>query len=229
MRVFLTSIPKAGTNMVVQAIGLPAKLINLGLNVKNDEHPVDLVFNQIKNFEDFGWGHIPFHLSYYSQLNNDRVIFLHRDLRDCMVSQLHWVRRVEDVGGGFINFMTDSGKRLAKCDDPITEMINRYDWHVRRFLPWRDQSNVLIITYEDLIQRRELTLVKIINHMDENLRVRVNCTDVEKMRRRINPDTCATFRKGIIGDWKNHFSDEHEELFWEKCGKVMKDLGYSRE
>jgi hypothetical protein len=34
------------------------------------------------------------------------------------------------------------------------------------------------------------------------------------------------FRKGIVGDWQNHFKEEHQERFKEVAGQLLIDLGY---
>ncbi|CCH93129.1 conserved hypothetical protein [Microcystis aeruginosa PCC 9432] len=34
------------------------------------------------------------------------------------------------------------------------------------------------------------------------------------------------YRKGIAGDWKNHFNDEHKQYFKEKYNSLLSELGY---
>ncbi len=36
----------------------------------------------------------------------------------------------------------------------------------------------------------------------------------------------TTFRKGQIGDWQNHFTDEHKRAFKEVAGEALINLGY---
>jgi hypothetical protein len=36
------------------------------------------------------------------------------------------------------------------------------------------------------------------------------------------------YRKGISGDWRNHFSDAHKKEFKERFGQMLIDLGYER-
>ena len=37
------------------------------------------------------------------------------------------------------------------------------------------------------------------------------------------------FRKGISGDWKNHFNEEHKEYFKKEFGEVLIKLGYEKD
>jgi tetratricopeptide (TPR) repeat protein len=45
-------------------------------------------------------------------------------------------------------------------------------------------------------------------------------------RKRGQEDRDAFFRKGIIGDWKNHFTCEDTDLFMQHGGKLLEELGY---
>jgi len=36
----------------------------------------------------------------------------------------------------------------------------------------------------------------------------------------------ATLRRGVIGDWQNHFTDEHRVAFTEVAGRQLVELGY---
>ena len=39
----------------------------------------------------------------------------------------------------------------------------------------------------------------------------------------------STFRKGLIGDWANHFTDEHKAAFKKIAGEQLIELGYERD
>ena len=40
-------------------------------------------------------------------------------------------------------------------------------------------------------------------------------------------DVTAHYRKGIVGDWKNHFTPAVEQMFRETTGSLVEELGYS--
>lgn len=45
-------------------------------------------------------------------------------------------------------------------------------------------------------------------------------------RTRGQEDAKSHYRKGISGDWRNHFSPRHKEYFKDKFGRLLIDLGY---
>ncbi|MGK7955891.1 MAG: sulfotransferase domain-containing protein [Crocosphaera sp.] len=42
-------------------------------------------------------------------------------------------------------------------------------------------------------------------------------------------DVKSHYRKGVAGDWKNHFNDEHIKLFKNKYGRLLIKLGYEKD
>lgn len=47
-------------------------------------------------------------------------------------------------------------------------------------------------------------------------------------RSRGTEDTSSHYRKGVAGDWRNHFDDRLTELFDDRYGAICEALGYSR-
>jgi hypothetical protein len=47
-----------------------------------------------------------------------------------------------------------------------------------------------------------------------------------KGRRPGTEDTASHYRKGVAGDWANHFTDVHVEAFNERFGDLLQRLGY---
>lgn len=43
-----------------------------------------------------------------------------------------------------------------------------------------------------------------------------------------NEDVRSHYRKGISGDWANHFNSEHKEYFKENYNHVLLKLGYEK-
>ncbi len=40
--------------------------------------------------------------------------------------------------------------------------------------------------------------------------------------------TTLDYFSGAVGDWRNHYSEEHKRAFKEVCGKQLIELGYER-
>ena len=47
-----------------------------------------------------------------------------------------------------------------------------------------------------------------------------------KGRKRGTEDSSSFFRKGIVGDWRNFFTDRDESIFREEAGDLLRELGY---
>ena len=39
-------------------------------------------------------------------------------------------------------------------------------------------------------------------------------------------DACSHYRKGVAGDWANHFKPQHKEYFKKNYNDVLLKLGY---
>ncbi|WP_408006224.1 sulfotransferase domain-containing protein [Pseudalkalibacillus sp. A8] len=52
---------------------------------------------------------------------------------------------------------------------------------------------------------------------------------VEQMIKNVNPSKSITFRKGLIGDWKNEFDLEVTNAFKEVAGSLLIELGYEKD
>ena len=49
---------------------------------------------------------------------------------------------------------------------------------------------------------------------------------VDKIAGKVFSENSATFRKGAIGDWRNHFTDEQAARFAELAGPLLGKYGY---
>lgn len=45
-------------------------------------------------------------------------------------------------------------------------------------------------------------------------------------RKKGSEDTASHYRKGVAGDWKNHFNDSHKAAFKDRFGDILVKLGY---
>ena len=42
-------------------------------------------------------------------------------------------------------------------------------------------------------------------------------------------DSSSFYRKGVAGDWRNHFTEEDRRVFKEEAGELLIRLGYERD
>ena len=164
--------------------------------------------------------HLPLSLISYSN-NNGKYIYLARNPKDVAVSYFYFMRwqPIFDFEGTWDEFL----EYFMKGDVP-------YGSHFDHILDWwmyKDNENVLFLKYEDL--KKDLKgQVKIITEFlgfylsdEEAETVAEKCT-FQAMK--ANPNELmkkfskllkkgSHLRKGIVGDWKNHFSEEQLEAF----------------
>ena len=233
-KLFLISVHKSGTNMLTQAIGGSHQQIDGKVN-RDEIHPHPETVKAIQDFTRFGRSHLPYDPGYVKALSeaDGKGIFLYRDPRDCIVS---WAHYADDVKGykGFINFKVGEDTRLSdlSISERIDEIINVAKFEYGRYVDWLDTPDDLIykMTYEDMLYRRKETFRDLIDWMGSDLisvlNTEFDCSKPQHMIQRIDPANCNTYRKGVSGDWKNHFTEEQKLRFWYEMGDIMDRMGY---
>lgn len=100
------------------------------------------------------------------------------------------------------------------------------------YLEWMKETCCLTIRFEGLIGSRgggddeiqHQTVSSIVSHLDVKLSDEV----IHEIADNTFFPKSSTFRKGEIGDWKNHFTDEHKHLFKKTAGKALIKMGYEK-
>lgn len=165
----------------------------------------------------------------WKQLTNEKIVFLVRDPRDiCVSGAWHWRCSVEV----FMNRMIVGD--VARC--------GRWDEYCK---DWSEFNIVLdngfksyrIIKYEDLL----VDAVSSIQGLIFSFGIGVSLYDIEfsvenqsfsnrKSQIGNNPQELRrnNMRKGIAGDWKNHFTPQMNDRMWSEFGWMMEKLGYEK-
>ena len=112
------------------------------------------------------------------------------------------------------------------------------DWgdYFEHLIPWhacKDDVNVLFLTYEDMIANRQRAAIEIANFLGNQYSERLKRSDIlnrilhhtsfaemsqaQSRWSSKRPDKMTPFiRKGKVGDWQNHFSEEQAMRLVEK-------------
>jgi hypothetical protein len=167
--------------------------------------------------------------------NNQRIpkdsIYLVRDGRDVMVSAYHYWR----VGGEPRSEIHGTMKRyptsfsqflrgklntefipevwLPYVQDPIGYWVRHTEW----------ENHIYTVHYEDLVADPEKVMVEI----SFAFGVPLKKPPIKYMPERITELVGIFPRKGVVGEWKSHFSDNDLIFFLKKAGQRMKELGYT--
>lgn len=190
------------------------------------------------------WGHTP-------GLRN--VIYLTRDGRDVMVSYFfHRMRRLKRGDPASVALFEKRYDRLfGKGYDPddcagllprfIEEEFrrprgSRIDWR-RHVMDWHEdgrRDGVTYVTYEELRTNCEAALARVLEDATGTapdpwlVQVTVEKHSMERQtgRRAGVEDRSSFVRKGVVGDWRNHFTREAAEVFDALAGDALVALGY---
>lgn len=192
------------------------------------------------------------HWSYHPRIR--RVFYLYRDGRDVLVSlYFHRMRKYKAGDPVTISrFKSVYDRILGAGWDPDDSRANmarfierefehprdsRIDW-VRHVSTWRGDGghpHVTYLSYEQLLEDCAGTLMSTIESVTgeplERWRAEMTAEKFSFARqtggRTAGTEDRASFiRKGVAGDWRNHFTRETAEVFEARAGHVLRDLGY---
>ncbi|XP_029440263.1 sulfotransferase family cytosolic 2B member 1-like [Rhinatrema bivittatum] len=180
--------------------------------------------------------HLPFHLFPKSfSSSKAKVIYTVRHPKDVLTSYYHF------------STMTVYCKKPESFEqllqDFLTGDVIYGSWfdHIRGWTSMKDQSRFLLVTYEDLLKDLRGSVVRICKFLGRELDEAAIDSVVENATFKIMKDNkMANFslmpdelmdqkkspfmRKGISGDWKNHFTVEQSERFDRVYWQKMKGL-----
>nr|XP_033818284.1 sulfotransferase 2B1-like [Geotrypetes seraphini] len=182
--------------------------------------------------------HLPVHLfpkSFFT--SKAKVIYTVRNPRDVLVS-LHYFSKT----AGFLDELDNIEELLPKF---LKGEVLGGSWfdHVRGWLGVKDQVNLLIVTYEELLQDLRGSVVRICNFLGKELNEAAIDSVVENVSFKNMKDNkmsnYSTFpkdildiqkspfiRKGISGEWKNHFTPAMSESFDAAYKEAMNDINF---
>jgi sulfotransferase 6B1 len=241
-KILVNSIPKSGTHLALQLVeGIPGMKI-AGRWIDPEKY-LSIIEEGI-----FAPAHLPYTKTAeeYIRRNNIKMVLVTRDLRDNVVSLVHFIMRNQynhPYNPYLANGLKTHDERLmtmikgAKVQNPewrgpmIIQNIRGYSIDIMK---WLDYEHVCWVTFEELMgngETQRTALLKIVNHLWEDLKHLHITKDeiVDRMLKNVHPEKSGTFRKGSIGDWKKEFTAEHKQIFKEVAGDLLIRLGYEKD
>ena len=157
-------------------------------------------------------------------IRNSKVIYVYRDGRDVLVSLYHYAKKC----GMFP--AEETFQAFLRSDDNFYPALNlsRVMCWVRHINEWIGEQELLAIAYEALLEKPEATLETIAEYLGLPLVKAPRLPRMPKSRigKLISGSTAVDPRKGIVGDWKSHFSADDVAEFDTVAHQTMTRLGY---
>lgn len=108
---------------------------------------------------------------------------------------------------------------------------------LEQFLESAHENKALVVKYENLKRDCSAELCRAIRHVSDHpidmarIEIIVNKYSFQAQTGRTEgkEDKDSYLRKGIVGDWRNHFSREAREVFHKYAGNHLIQLGYEKD
>jgi len=244
--IFGNSKPKSGSHLLLQILNGFTKIMPYSyvaaepirtINKTGGRRSAKDVANDIKRVPQgvIGWGYVEASSENVAVLcETERVnYFIYRDPRDLLVSQVFFATDMYEDHGmhAFYKSLPDFGERLKVAITGIErdgiKMVSvkqRYEGVFK----WLEQPYVKCIRFEDLINKRNVTLNAMLDEVEKTgYKIPIaRAKALEILDEAIQPKKSHTFRSGKTGDWKDHFTIEHKALFKDVTGDLLVKLGY---
>jgi sulfotransferase 6B1 len=247
--IFGNSKPKSGSHLLLQILNgftqiMPYKYVDAdpvrAIEKKGRRKSEEEVLKELERIPRgvIGWGYVeatPETIAFLCQPHRVNY-FIYRDPRDMLVSQVFFATDMHEEHGmhDFYNALPDFGERLKVAitgiDSDGLYMVSVKQRYASVF-EWLEQPHVMCIRFEDLINNRDATLdamldeVESIGYRIPTPRKKAHSILVES----IQPKKSHTFRSGKTGGWREHFTDEHKNLFKDVAGDLLVKLGYEKD
>ncbi len=228
MRLLVVEYPKCGGSWYVSVLGdilaVPKRDIYVDENYRSFDvrkHPWYLGYNDLGLTQSCV---IKSHEGPDTQLHNFPAKYVHlvRDGRDVIVSKYFFEK----------DFCVNNGI-LERFDDNFDDYVEKISYEWNNYVTNWMNRNIIICKYEDLLTDPVGTTSNLLKTLDldadTDLIVKAfELNTMDKMKKSIeNTYKHNTFvRKGIAGDWINHFSDKNKSAFKKNAGELLIKLGY---
>ena len=237
--VLSNSIPKAGSNLLLRCLELMPGLVytRVHLDIHTPPKQLSRVLRSLHRGE-FATAHLPYTPEVAQVLRQQGIasFLMVRDPRDVVVSHIYWVTHKYTAGRlhPYFRDLPDDNARLMasiRGTPPMKDGFRLEDvgTRFRSYLAWVDAGSFLL-RFEDLIgpagggseERQRET----IRRMGDHLGLALDETQITTIAQNLFDPHSPTFRKGRIGDWRQHFTQAHKEAMKEVAGDVLIALGY---
>lgn len=229
-------IPKAGTHLLERILCLHPHLYRKLLPTINNSniHRWGGFPTLLKSQKpgQILFAHLNFSKEYLSEIKslNTKAILLIRDPRDIVISQAFYVakNKKHHLHDQFVGRDLRTQIKLATAGIPgrgypsIGERLAHY-------AGWLESSVCHILRFEDLRSDDKVKQHETIRALFMYLQSEISDEEIHMIRRRMVTHASPTFRRGTVGQWRDHFDTELEIFFNEVAGDMLTKYDYPRD
>lgn len=246
---FGNAMPKSGSHLVLQILqGIarvapfryvdhkPLRTITAEGRIRSKKE----IFKDLKTLKSgaVGWGYLTSEADYLKFIEQHPELiffFVYRDPRDQLISKIFYAVDIYQEHAQHDYFTKVPMNERIKTgilgrDVPGLEYLPDIKTLYSRYIGWLDCPSVLSLRFEDLILDQELSLERILNHIErEEFKIPTSRNNaIINVKKAIQPEKSPTFREGKTGKWRDYFTEEHKQLFKEVTGDLLIKLGYEK-
>lgn len=168
-----------------------------------------------------------------------KAFFIARDPRDLIISNYFSLKYSHSPYDPYILKMRDKLNNISQ-DDGIFDLIESLTPGIKMTLEgWfkNNSENIYLLKFEDLFGlNHKKVFAELLQFCEINLSSSATETLLDKYsfqkisgRKLGTEDVKNHYRKGIPGDWKNYFNEEHTSLFKELSGDLLINCNYEKD
>jgi alcohol sulfotransferase len=243
---FIAGLPKSGTTWLEKMISSHPGFHDLLIPdvaahelTSGGSHDYELPVNMFSRFKGMlvlTKMHVPGSLHNVEVLRSAgvRYVVLYRDLRDVAVSHFFYVRQTpwhpEYPVYAKLSLPEGLGVFAKRT------LLSYANW-VRSWHKNRDPNMSLVLRYEQMLADPTAAMTNVANHFQldsspgtiHNIVERHSFQRLSGGRRQGEQNTDSFFRKGIAGDWKNHFTPGLKETYKRCIGNFLVEFEYEQD
>jgi hypothetical protein len=239
---FIAGLPKAGTTWMKNLLGaVPGYKVRWPYDPDNCVYDHDVCEGVFANLPWDLYSVVKLHTRFTPanlkviEKFGLRTVIMYRDLRDQCISRYFHV--LNEPAHRHHKYYTESSKE--------TGLSHAIEITLEEYLPWiqgwlpilaKYPDRFLEVRYEDLRSSPRTVLSRVLNFYEiEHSDTLVNGIVGDSIARtkfnlsaNLRKKGKSTARKGIIGDWRNHFTPPHVDRLKAGAGKFLIELGYEK-
>jgi len=245
-RVLVNAMPKSGTHLATGLLRLLPRMRFSGVHVTAFDIAADGALDAARlsrrlsrvRTGQFASAHLPADRAVLEAIDDlrYRVLFVYRDPRDVVVSDLHYILSFDRHPMHTALTAMAPSERLTAVINGLPGMrsglplLESLADRMNAYRGWLARPGVLCVRFEDLVgshgggdpERQRAAVHAVTAYVERPS----SSADVERIAERVWSPRSSTFRHGVVGEWRMHFTDAEIALIKESAGRDLVAMGY---